>query len=79
MLLFSNPENINEKFILTGLTADTLYGTNYHTNMESSTEFNKLRKQAILMDEVDGYNALKKMVNNAEKKLVAPIKMLKNK
>jgi len=65
-------ENINEKFILTGLTADTLYGTNYHTNMESSTEFNKLRKQAILMDEVDGYNALKKMVNNAEKKLVAP-------
>jgi len=25
-----------------------------------------------LPDEIDGYNALKKMVNNAEKKLVAP-------
>ena len=65
-------EKIDEKFVITGLTADTLYGTNYHSNMTTSTEFNKLRKQAVLTDKLDGYTTLKKIVNNAEKKLVAP-------
>lgn len=65
-------EHTSEKFVITGLSADTLYGTNYHSELSASNKFNQVRNQAILTDEIDGYHTLKKMVNSAEKTLVAP-------
>jgi len=65
-------EEVNESLILTGLSADTLYGTNYHSKMKNVKNFNEIRKNLINSDEIDGYMSLKKMVKNSNKKLVAP-------
>ena len=63
---------ISESIILTGLSADTLYGTNYHSKMNDTNDFNEIRRESIDTDKIDGYNALKKMVHESNKKLVAP-------
>ena len=65
-------KEINENVILTGLSADTLYGTNYHSKIQLLDDFSKSRKQAIDEDEIDGYNILKDMIESFGKKLVAP-------
>ena len=63
---------IKEKIVITGLSADTLYGTNFHTKMKYLENFREIRKQSIMTDEVDGYNTLKKMAKEHDKKLIAP-------
>tara|TARA_B100000029_G_scaffold90607_1_gene80408 strand:- start:1643 stop:2443 length:801 start_codon:yes stop_codon:yes gene_type:complete len=65
-------KKVSEPLILTGLSADTLYGTNYHSKMNNVTNFNEIRKNSINSDEIDGYVSLKKMVENENKKLIAP-------
>jgi len=65
-------KEINEDIILTGLSADTLYGTNYHSKIHLLEDFSKSRRQAIDDDEIDGYNILKDLIESYGKKLVAP-------
>ena len=65
-------KNIKEKIVLTGLSADTLYGTNYHSKIHFLEDFTEERRHALEEDEIDGYDALKKMVENHKKKLIAP-------
>jgi len=65
-------KGIKEENVLTGLSADTLYGTNYHSKIHLLEDFSKSRKYAIMDDEIDGYNALKKMAADFDKKLIAP-------
>lgn len=65
-------KEINEQNILTGLSADTLYGTNYHSKIHLLEDFTKSRKQAIEEDEIDGYNILNDLVKSYGKKLIAP-------
>ena len=63
---------IKEKYVITGLSADTLYGTNYHSKLKGVKEFNEMRKNSLILDEIDGYEALKNMAIKFSKKLVAP-------
>jgi asparagine synthetase B (glutamine-hydrolysing) len=65
-------KEIKEDVILTGLSADTLYGTNYHSKIHLLKDFSKSRKEAIVYDEIDGYNILKDLVESFGKKLIAP-------
>ena len=65
-------KEIKEEVVITGLSADTLYGTNYHSKMQLLDDFSKSRRNAIKEDEIDGYTILKEISNDFEKKLVAP-------
>lgn len=64
--------HITEDYVITGLSADTLYGTNYHSKMSKIEEFMEIRKTALIFDEIDGYSILKKMTEENGKKLIAP-------
>ena len=65
-------KEIKERVVITGLSADTLYGTNYHSKMQLLDDFTKSRRNAIDEDEIDGYTVLKEISNSFQKKLVAP-------
>lgn len=64
--------NIEESKVITGLSADTLYGTNYHSKMKFVEEFSKIRNYAIQNDEIDGCSTLISMAKKHQKELIVP-------